>query len=583
MRFIACLTAFAAVAQQPATRPPRAPYRIESPVALAGDESGGLRHLIERYRADRGSLGRFYDQALSPMTDRAMREFYAEWRRTLAALDFAKLDQHAKVDHVLLNNRISLEMARLDLQKRRIDEMLPLLPFLPSLMDMKEGRQRVDPLEGARAAALLVQTSKQLGELTQWVTAKSGGPAVDRSTARRAAAAIETLRNVLKEWHQFRASYDPEFTWWTTDPYKRLDQDLQKYAALIRERLVGVSKEDRDTIIGDPIGRDALLEELRHELIAYTPDELVAIAEREFAWCDREMLRASRDLGFGDDWKRALEHVKTLHVAPGKQTALILEQAVEAIQYLRQHDLVTVPPLAADTWRVEMMSPEQQRISPFFLGGEVIRVSFPTDTMTHEEKMMSMRGNNIHFSRATVHHELIPGHYLQQFMTARHRAYRSQMFTTPFWTEGLALYWEMFLWDHGFAKSPENRIGMLFWRMHRCARILFSLNFHLGKWTPQQCVDFLVNRVGHEYANASAEVRRSFEGNYPPLYQAAYMLGGLQFRALQKELVTSGKMKVRDFHDALYKLNNIPVEMVRATLVNAPLSPDFRSTWRFAD
>ena len=33
---------------------------------------------------------------------------------------------------------------------------------------------------------------------------------------------------------------------------------------------------------------------------------------------------------------------------------------------------------------------------------------------------------------------------------------------------------------------------MLFWRSHRCARIIFSLNFHLGKWTPQQCVDFLV-------------------------------------------------------------------------------------------
>ena len=31
--------------------------------------------------------------------------------------------------------------------------------------------------------------------------------------------------------------------------------------------------------------------------------------------------------------------------------------------------------------------------------------------------MMSMRGNNIHFSRATVHHELIPGHHLQGYMT----------------------------------------------------------------------------------------------------------------------------------------------------------------------
>ena len=46
-----------------------------------------------------------------------------------------------------------------------------------------------------------------------------------------------------------------------------------------------------------------------------------------------------------------------------------------------------------------------------------------------------------------------------------------------------------------------------------------------GKWTPEQCIDFLVDRVGHERASATGEVRRSFNGSYSPLYQAGYMLG----------------------------------------------------------
>src|SRR6185295_19325244 len=142
---------------------------------------------------------------------------------------------------------------------------------------------------------------------------------------------------------------------------------------------------------------------------------------------------------------------------------------------------------------------------------------YPTDGMTHEQKEMSMRGHNRHFSRATVHHELIPGHHLQQFMTSRYMAHR-RLFSTPFWTEGWALYWEMVLWDQGFPKSPEDRVGMLFWRMHRCARIRFSLGFHLGTLTPEQCIDMLVNEVGHERDNAAAEVRRSFNGEYGPLY-----------------------------------------------------------------
>ena len=229
---------------------------------------------------------------------------------------------------------------------------------------------------------------------------------------------------------------------------------------------------------------------------------------------------------------------------------------------------------------MEMMSPERQLVNPFFTGGEVISVSYPVQTMSEEQKLMSMRGNNIHFSRATVFHELIPGHHLQGYMAARHRPYR-QLFRTPFYGEGWSLYWELLLWDKNFAKSPENRIGMLFWRMHRCARIVFSLSFHLEKMTPKECIDMLVERVGHERENAIGEVRRSFAGAYNPLYQAAYLLGGIQIRALRKELVESGKMTNRAFHDAILEENSIPIEMVRASLTKQKLTPGYTSGWKF--
>jgi uncharacterized protein (DUF885 family) len=117
--------------------------------------------------------------------------------------------------------------------------------------------------------------------------------------------------------------------------------------------------------------------------------------------------------------------------------------------------------------------------------------------------------------------------------------------------------------------------------MHRCARIIFSLSFHLGLWTPQQCVDFLVTSVGHEVDNATAEVRRSFNGSVGPLYQCAYMLGALQFRALHVELVDSKKMTNRAFHDAILRENQMPVEMVRAALTNQKLTKNFQTNWKF--
>ncbi|RYY16322.1 MAG: DUF885 family protein, partial [Chitinophagaceae bacterium] len=406
---------------------------------------------------------------------------------------------------------------------------------------------------------------------------------IEMKQASLAADAVKGLQGALKNYYNFYNGYDPMFTWWVPKTYTGLDSLLNLYAVSLRKKgkINTSQKDDGSGIIGNPIGRDELIRTLKLEFIPYTAEELVDIANREFAWCDAELLKASREMGFGDNWKGAQEKVKNLYVPPGKQPEAMYDLYKQSVDFLKKHNLVTIPPMAEEAWGMYMMSPDRQRVNPFFLGGESLIISYPTNTMTYDEKMMSMRGNNPHFSRATVHHELIAGHHLQGYMTARHKAYRN--FDTPFWVEGNALYWELLLWDMKFPRSPEDRIGMLFWRMHRCARIIFSLNYHLGKWTPQQCIDFLVDRVGHERANAEGEVRRSFTGGYGPLYQIAYMIGGLQFMALKKELVDTRKMSYKQYHDAILHENSLPVEMLRAILTNQPLTRDFKTNWRFYD
>ena len=82
---------------------------------------------------------------------------------------------------------------------------------------------------------------------------------------------------------------------------------------------------------------------------------------------------------------------------PGEQPKLIKELADEAVKFVEDRKLVTVPALAKETWRMEMMPPERQKVNPYFTGGEVISVSFPTDSMDFEDRMMSLRGNNAAF------------------------------------------------------------------------------------------------------------------------------------------------------------------------------------------
>ncbi len=555
--------------------------RVAPPQPTALSE---LRDTVSLYVSDRGALLRRWSVPYSPARAERLTAFYTEWRARLARMPFDRLSQEGKIDYVLLDNRLRQELDQLARDARLAAEMRPLVPFGAVVAGFEEQRRRLESPDGQASARALADLAKQLDSLTRGVRARAPQsaniPRAQRIVGLRALDYLSGLQTQLRNWHRFSSGYDPEFSWWTADPFRRVNEGMTRYATAIREVVVGQKQGEEEPIIGDPIGVPGVTADLGFEFIVYTPQELLQIAEREFAWIEAEQVKAAREMGFGDDWRAALEAVKQAFVPPGDQPAMVRDLARYSLNFITERDLVTVPPLADEVWRMEMMPPRQQLVSPFFLGGEVIQVAYPTDSMQHDDKLMAMRGNNPHFSLATVHHELIPGHHLQGFMTQRYNQHRG-LFSTPFWGEGWALWWEMLLWDKGFAPTPQDRMGMLFWRSHRAARIIFSLRFHLGTMTPQEAVDFLVNRVGHERANAEAEVRRSFNGTYSPMYQAAYMLGGLQFRALHRELVQSGRMTDKEFHDAILQGGRMPVELVRARMLNVPLTRDYRASWRF--
>ncbi len=541
-------------------------------------QTSEVHNLMVNYDSDRGSLNRFYAIPNSPERRERFRAFCTDYLNRLSQLPFDNLSQGGKVDYLLFKRNLEEELYQVSVEEKEYNSIKKHVSLADPLYDLEKKRRRGEVLNSEEVAKSLNDMHKRVAEAIKKLPQEAS---FTPELAERAEQTVRGQRAALRSVYSFYYGYDPLFTWWVEKPYQLLDTALGTYALHLKKKIdpTKIPKDDGSGIIGNPIGREEIIRQLKYEMMPYTPEELIDIANKEFAWCDREMLKASNELGFGNDWKKALEKVKMSFVPPGKQPEAMVDLYNQSMDFIRKNDLITIPPLAEETWRTRMIPPQQQLVSPFFLGGELFQISYPTNTMNHDDKLMSMRGNNPHFSRATVHHELIAGHHLQQFMNNRHKAYRN--FRTAFWTEGWALYWEMILWDMNFPRNAEDRIGMLFWRMHRCARIIFSLNYHMGKWTPQQCIDFLVDRVGHERANAEGEVRRSFTGRYGPLYQLAYMMGALQFYALKKELVDSGKMTYKQFHDAVMQENSMPVEMVRAILTNQSLKKDLVTNWRF--
>lgn len=545
-------------------------------VAVAQEKD--ITVLLSHYEADKGSLMRFYRIENSPERTERLKTFNTDYLQQLNAFNFDKLSVEERVDYVMFRQKLAEEVRVLDEQAGQYKQLSSWFPQADKIYASEKLRRRGTKQDAQALAGTMRDMSLALQDKAKQLNTATG---INIYLLRRGADITKGLQDAIHSVYNFYNEYDPQFSWWVPAPYKQLDSILKAYEDVWQQKIKTLpgGKDDGSGIVGYPIGREELVRQLQYEMIPYSPEELIDIANREFAFCDAEMLKASEEMGFGKDWHKALEKVKNTYVPAGDQPDAIMKLYNESMSFLKTKHLITIPPLAEETWRMIMMTPERQRVNPFFTGGEVLSISYPTNDMEEGDKLMSMRGNNPHFSRATVHHELFAGHALEQFMNSRYRTYRN--FDTPFWVEGWSLYWEMLLWDLKFPQSPEDRIGMLFWRMHRCARIIFSLNYHLGKWTPQQCIDFLVDRVGHERANATGEVRRSFKGDYSPLYQVAYMIGGLQFMALKKELVDSGKMTYQQYHDAVMKENALPVEMVRVILTNKMIGKDFKASWHF--
>lgn len=547
--------------------------------SLATPERNPLRDVLIRMHEDIQALSRRYPVSFSPTTCSEFDRFYDEWEREIETIDYEILDVSGRVDFHLLKCRISAGRLQGTRNRDLYAGLSDWLPFAPHLIRLVESRIAFERLEPCEAGRILECIAKSLNDCNGKLSAAKAG-ALDGANLK---TFLEQAQKHLANWYKEAYGYDPELSWWIEKPYEQVKECLESYLKTLKENILGEKEGTASPpVIASPMGRDAVLMLLENEYISYSPEELFDIAERELELCEKEMALIAGEMGFKDDRAGAIEHVKGIHGRPGDQPYIVRDLADEAIAFLDKNDLVTIPEHARRVWRQTMISPDLQKQSYTFLwGGETIGTAYSHKIFTHEQKLTSMRSNCIPFLNATVHHELIPGHHLMMYMNDRYNTHRKG-YGTPFLGEGWPLYWEMLLYKMGFAKTPENRFGFLFWRMHRCARIMIVLGFHIGRISIRDCIDLVIKRVGHDEYAGTSQVRWLIAGDLS-LYGAAYMLGGLQLMGLRTELVDSGVMSDKEFHDRILEANLMPVYLVRALLTGRKLARDEKPDWRFYD
>ena len=366
---------------------------------------------------------------------------------------------------------------------------------------------------------------------------------------------------------------------------------LAKHAPAIEGDLVSASKEAatamegyvsflKGEVLPSARGDFAVGEELFEELLRenhmldYTADELYELGWELFRGTKEEMERLAAEISPGKTAREILDEAKADH--PGAEELLdaYRREMERAKSFVIEKGIATVP--EGERLRIEPTPPFLAPVIPYAAymppgpleevqEGIFLVTPVPPDAPEElsEEKL---RGHNWAKLPVTALHEAYPGHHLQLCyanqvgrLPRKLGGYLSSLFP-----EGWAFYCEELMEELGFIGEPIQRLGRLNDQLWRAARIILDVSLHTRGLTVEEAVDFLVEEVGLERANALAEVRRYTSSPTQPL---SYLVGKLEILKLIEEFKAKAPGgSLRELHDAILSCGSLPPRLMRTCL-----------------
>ena len=309
------------------------------------------------------------------------------------------------------------------------------------------------------------------------------------------------------------------------------------------------------------------------ELLA---DDVVSLRERgrrEYERLATELQRLSQVIDGTDDWPRVLLDLNRDHpTTPDAMLQEYTEVTDRAREFLREHDLVTLPP--GEECGVEPSPLFQRPVtavasynSPPPFSGSMrghFFVPFPPDTASPEEVQQRLENNSFASIPTTAVHEAYPGHHWH-LVTAKGNPSRvRRTFRTPYLTEGWGLYAEQVMREQGFFTDPRQEMSHVEATLFRAARIIVDTSLHIGDMHFDEAVEFMRTRANLPEPTARAEVTRYCAW---PTQASAYLTGCLEILRIRARFFEEHRGTLRDFHNTLASSGGMPIALTEeATL-----------------
>lgn len=364
---------------------------------------------------------------------------------------------------------------------------------------------------------------------------------------------------------------------------KRIDSAVtavEGYLAFLEQELT--SHEDFASF---RLGSDRYEKMFAYELVsAYTPDELLAVAEAQLEETHIKMLRLTQKLWpkYFDEPLASLDfsHIQRLidtlssnHATPANFLTAIQTQMDTLVQFVREKDLVFL----------DSTKPLVVRQAPGYLQGiALVSISAPgpydkqgdtyynVNDLTQYDPAVAeswLREYNDYMLQILNIHEAIPGHYVQLAYANESPSQVLSIFGSNTMIEGWACYAERMMLEAGFgADSDELQLLYYKWYLRIIANTIIDIGVHTQEMSKDEVMKLLVDGAFQESAEAENKWQRV---QRTQVQLCSYFNGLMEILDLRDEMMVQqgDNFDLRQFHDQFLSYGSAPVKFIREAMV----------------
>ena len=496
-----------------------------------------------------------------------------EFRDKLNAVDGSQLTGANNIDFRILKENIDYEIFRAEELKepewnplvymQSLANSLYLLvarDFAPAEKRVPNLRQRIEKIPGVIAQAKAnLQHPPRVHTETAIEQTQGAINLVRQGLAPLLDQAPQTKKDLAPLQEKTAAALDDYRKWLQNDLLPRSDGNFRLGAEKYRKKLRFALASDLSM---EEIMKRAQADLQQTQTAIY--ETAVPLYKKYFPNADEKTLADKHKLTASVLDKLAEQHPNDATVVDYAKTVV-----TEATDFVRQHDVVTVPNAPLDV----IAMPEFKRgvaiaycdsPGPLDKNGKTFFAVAPTPKdWSKERKESFFREYNNYMIRDLIVHEAMPGHYLQLAHANEFHAPTlvRAIFRSGTFIEGWAVYCEQVMAEQGYG-GPEVKMQQLKMRLRAIANAILDQSIHAGNMTEQQAMDLMTKEAFQQEGEAVAKWKRA---RLTSAQLSTYFVGAtehLDLRAAdQKKL---GKdFDLKKYNDQVNSYGSPPVKYVR--------------------